>query len=406
MKSYSGYVNIPADPSEGRDYDTHTFFWFFEARKDPAHAPLSLWLQGGPGVPSMTAALGENGPCLVTEDSKDTVLNPWSWNNEVNMLYIDQPVQVGFSYDTLINGTIEETVNPFLVTPRNTTTMQSLELNSTFLAGTFASGNPSSTANTTLSAARTAWYFMQTWMQEYVAVFFCRVEYANNRRFPKYKPKGNKFSIWSESYGGHYGPTFADYFETQSQHIADGSIDKSAIPLRLETIGLVNACIDMMTQMPSYTEMAYNNTYGIQFINETQYQAYQNRWPACSQKIEACRSLAERDPEGMGAITEVNQACSNAFTYCFGTVYPYDTRTVSSLAWLDEDLFLTWIQHNPFDITAAAIGPFPPKYAAGYLNSKAVQTQLGVPLNFTGLSKAVNDSECQWYEAEYPTDGE
>ena len=42
-------------------------------------------------------ALSENGPCFVNKDSNSTYLNPWSWNNEVNMLYIDQPVQVGFS---------------------------------------------------------------------------------------------------------------------------------------------------------------------------------------------------------------------------------------------------------------------------------------------------------------------
>ena len=34
-------------------------------------------------------------------------------------------------------------------------------------------------------------------------------------------------------------------------------------------------------------------------------------------------------------------------------------------------------------------GSFPPKYAAGYLNTKEVQFDLGVPLNFSGLSTAV-----------------
>jgi carboxypeptidase C (cathepsin A) len=60
VKSYSGYVNLPANAAEGRNYPTHTFFWFFEARKDPSNAPLSLWLQGGPGSPSIPA--GENVP--------------------------------------------------------------------------------------------------------------------------------------------------------------------------------------------------------------------------------------------------------------------------------------------------------------------------------------------------------
>lgn len=48
----------------------------------------------------------EHGPCFVHSDSNSTYLNEWSWNNEVNMLYLDQPVQVGLSYDVLTNVTV------------------------------------------------------------------------------------------------------------------------------------------------------------------------------------------------------------------------------------------------------------------------------------------------------------
>lgn len=93
VRSYSGYIHIPpgglAESGEVQDYPINTFFWFFEARKDPHTAPLSIWLNGGPGGSSMIGALQENGPCFVGNDSNSTYLNPHSWNNEVNMLYID-----------------------------------------------------------------------------------------------------------------------------------------------------------------------------------------------------------------------------------------------------------------------------------------------------------------------------
>lgn len=46
VKSYSGYVDLAAEQ--------HVFFWFFEARnQDPTTAPLTVWINGGPGSSSM-----------------------------------------------------------------------------------------------------------------------------------------------------------------------------------------------------------------------------------------------------------------------------------------------------------------------------------------------------------------
>lgn len=160
VKAYSGFVNLPPAPHEGRNYEVHTWFWFFEARNDPQNAPLSLWLQGGPGAPSSVAAVGENGPCVVLPNSKDTALNPWSWNDRVNMLYLDQPVQTGFSYDTLVNGTINEPRSPFSVNLTNTKT------SSTVLSGIFSSQNATIAPNSTTAVASAMWHFMQIWMQE------------------------------------------------------------------------------------------------------------------------------------------------------------------------------------------------------------------------------------------------
>jgi carboxypeptidase C (cathepsin A) len=49
VNSYSGYIDL--------DADAHTFFWFFEARKNPETAPITLWLNGGPGSDSLIGLL-------------------------------------------------------------------------------------------------------------------------------------------------------------------------------------------------------------------------------------------------------------------------------------------------------------------------------------------------------------
>jgi carboxypeptidase C (cathepsin A) len=93
VKSYSGYVHLPAgtlgDLNEEQPYPINTGFWFFEARKDPENAPLSIWMNGGPGSSSLLGLLVENGPCFVNPDSNSTYLNPWSWNNEGKLHYSD-----------------------------------------------------------------------------------------------------------------------------------------------------------------------------------------------------------------------------------------------------------------------------------------------------------------------------
>jgi carboxypeptidase C (cathepsin A) len=141
-------------------------------------------------------------------------------------------------------------------------------------------------------------------------------------RFPVYKPKDNTFSIWTESYGGHYGPSFADYFERQNKKILDGSIDSSALPLKLDTVGIVNGCIDILTQIDQYPHFAYNNTYGIQAINETEFQSALNAFPKCRELVDTCKAVAAKDdPNTVGNNAAVNTACAGAFEYCFNNMW-------------------------------------------------------------------------------------
>jgi carboxypeptidase C (cathepsin A) len=266
---------------------------------------------------------------MVNADSNSTKLNPWSWNNEVNMLYIDQPVQVGFSYDTLNNGTYDAVT-------QNITLFNSTdpipEQNNTLYTGTFPSTDQYSTANDTQNSARALWHFAQEWFQE----------------FPAYKPNDNRISIWTESYGGRYGPSFTAYFQEQNEQIANKTITTQGETyyIHLDTLGIINGCIDLLTQEFSYLQMAYNNTYGIKVINETVYNQAVNDWSktqGCRELILNCRALAkEGDPLMFGNNNTVNEACVAADQFCSNQVegvYFYGDRGYYDVAHTNPDPF-------------------------------------------------------------------
>ena len=91
VKQYSGYIDLTTGAK-------HLFYWAFESRNDPATDPVILWMTGGPGCSSAVALFGENGPCKVNADGTATKLNPYSWNRNATLIYVDQPAGTGFSY--------------------------------------------------------------------------------------------------------------------------------------------------------------------------------------------------------------------------------------------------------------------------------------------------------------------
>src|ERR1700712_2902323 len=109
VKSYSGYADIGENE--------HVFWWFFEARnQDPSEAPLTVWINGGPGSSSMIGLFQENGPCGIDIDG-NVYDNPYSWSNVSNMLYIDNPTQVGFSYSVPVNGYVDPSTDSIITLP-------------------------------------------------------------------------------------------------------------------------------------------------------------------------------------------------------------------------------------------------------------------------------------------------
>ncbi|KAL5216206.1 hypothetical protein ABZP36_007607 [Zizania latifolia] len=90
---YSGYITVDAVKKRS------LFYYFAEAEMDPDTKPLVLWLNGGPGCSSVgVGAFSENGP--FRPSGNVLVRNEYSWNKEANMLYLESPAGVGFSYST------------------------------------------------------------------------------------------------------------------------------------------------------------------------------------------------------------------------------------------------------------------------------------------------------------------
>jgi carboxypeptidase C (cathepsin A) len=365
VKSYAGHIHLPAGTLEGtgqgQDYDINTFFWFFEAREDPENAPLSIWMNGGPGSSSMSGLFNEHGPCYVNEDSNSTRLSKWAWNNKVNMLYVDQPVQVGFSYDSLRNITKD------LLTGRVNTLPASSPVppqNVTFQTGTIPSGNRNTTSWGSRNAAIALWHFSQVWFQE----------------FPGYHPNDDRISISTQSYGGRYGPAFAAYFQEQNEKIRNGTwegTEGEQYILNMDTLLIVNGCIDRKVQWPSYPRMAYNSTYGLKTVSEETYKkmvAAYDRPGGCREQIDNCRALASAyDPENVGTNATVNSVCQAAETYCTNNM---------------RDPYLEEAGRDYYDVTQIDPTLFPFPYYSGYLNQPHVLSALGVPLNYTGSSDA------------------
>ncbi|CAL5387876.1 unnamed protein product [Camellia sinensis] len=148
FKQYAGYVTV--DEFKGRSL----FYYFAEAVHNPSSKPLVLWLNGGPGCSSFgVGAMGEIGPFGVNSDCKTLYPRKHAWNKVANILFLESPAGVGFSYS-------------------NTTSDYDM------------SGDK--------RTAHDAYVFLINWF----------------KRYPHYKARD--FYITGESYAGFYIPELAD----------------------------------------------------------------------------------------------------------------------------------------------------------------------------------------------------
>jgi len=88
---FSGYVQIP-------ETSKNLHYMFVESQNSPSTDPVLIWFNGGPGCSSMLGFIQEHGPFVINSDTDYIVENQWSWNKEANVLYLESPAGVGFSY--------------------------------------------------------------------------------------------------------------------------------------------------------------------------------------------------------------------------------------------------------------------------------------------------------------------
>lgn len=169
------------------------------------------------------------GLCADKEIDADIENLQYAWNNLTNVLIIDSPNQVGFSYSHPTKGYFNDD-GRFVSTDQCPT-------NARDTCGTYSDFDPAHTANSTANAAPAVWKTVQGFLSV----------------FPAYQSRD--LHLASISYGGHYGPVFGQYFETQNERIVSGKI-KNGIKLNLKTLFIGNGWYDPQLQYAAF----YNYT--------------------------------------------------------------------------------------------------------------------------------------------------
>ncbi|CRG90755.1 hypothetical protein PISL3812_07800 [Talaromyces islandicus] len=278
VNQYSGYLSVGDN--------MNMWFWFFESRNNASGAPLAAWFNGGPGCSSMIGLFQENGPCHFVNGETKPSLNKYSFNEYANVLYVDQPIGVGFSY-----GTDDVT--------------------------------------STKTAAPYVWKLLQAF-------------YA---QFPQYENRD--FGIFTESYGGHYGPEFAYYIQQQNEGIKNGSVDGENI--NLVALGINNGWFDSELQEGAYIDYAYKNSYK-QIIDSSQ------------------RSSLE---------DTLKNDCLPALKQCASSGSDSDCEDASNTCGEIENSIIQAADFDVYDVREPSDDPYPPATYSDYLADSSVVKAIG-----------------------------
>jgi carboxypeptidase C (cathepsin A) len=168
-RMYSGYIDAGTSCQDQTCYSMHEHYIFIESENAPSTDPVVMWTNGGPGAASLYGLFVELGPLFLSDRSMQTVdfnqtgvptlfRNEFAWTKFANILIINSPPPVGFSY-----------CDP---------------------AGPSGDGYSCGSWNDTRTAAHNL-IFLKNWF----------------RAFPEFA--GSDFYLTGESYAGIYVPTLA-----------------------------------------------------------------------------------------------------------------------------------------------------------------------------------------------------
>lgn len=89
FEQFAGYLDVA--PTR------HVFYWYVESQSNSTNDPVIFWTNGGPGCSGLLGLGTEHGPFYPTAKCSLRP-NPYSWNTVANVLYVEIPAGVGFSY--------------------------------------------------------------------------------------------------------------------------------------------------------------------------------------------------------------------------------------------------------------------------------------------------------------------